>query len=203
MIYQHMRFTGAAMLSVGDLLAHAVDRRPAFRAARDAARTAPCRRRIDQLGQLIAAMSKDSTARDLLESDGEPQQVLDELRSLDSPAGRAVSGYLDVVGCRLLDGFDIGGRYALELPDALLRSIRAAVEQGGVAPPDVGEQIADIRRQVPEQHRAQFDELVDEARLMYRLRDERGVFSDVLGFRDHAARRHGCGPAAHRQGQDP
>ena len=33
--------------------------------------------------------------------------------------------------------------------------------------------------QVPDQHRAQFDELLGEARLMYRLRDERGVFSDI------------------------
>ena len=39
--------------------------------------------------------------------------------------------------------------------------------------------IADIRMQVPDQHRAQFDELLGEARLMYRLRDERGVFSDI------------------------
>ena len=182
MIYQHMRFTGAAMLPVGDLLVHAgewTDVPPAELLGMMRG-TAPVSAGASiELGQLIAAMSEDSTARDLLDSDGEPQQVLDELRSLDSRAGRAVFAYIDVVGCRLLDGFDIGGRYALELPDALLRSIRAAVEQGRVEPPDVGEQIADIRSQVPEQHRAQFDELVDEARLMYRLRDERGVFSDV------------------------
>ena len=100
----------------------------------------------------------------LLESDGEPQQVLDELRSLDSPAGRAVLAYLDVVGCRLLDGFDIGGRYALELPDArCARSARPSSR--AVEPPDVGEQIADIRSNRAAS--AQFDELVDEARLMY------------------------------------
>ena len=32
---------------------------------------------------------------------------------------------------------------------------------------------------MPEEHRAEFDELLGEARLMYRLRDERGVFSDI------------------------
>ena len=36
-----------------------------------------------------------------------------------------------------------------------------------------------MRDQVPEEHRAEFDELLGEARLMYRLRDERGVFSDI------------------------
>src|SRR5207247_1958889 len=38
---------------------------------------------------------------------------------------------------------------------------------------------AEIREQVPAEHRAQFDELLGEARAMYRLRDERGVFSDI------------------------
>ncbi len=32
---------------------------------------------------------------------------------------------------------------------------------------------------MPEENRAEFDELLGEARLMYRLRDERGVFSDI------------------------
>jgi len=44
---------------------------------------------------------------------------------------------------------------------------------------DVDDRIADVRRQVPEAHRDEFDELLGEARLTYRLRDERGVFSDI------------------------
>jgi rifampicin phosphotransferase len=75
--------------------------------------------------------------------------------------------------------FDIGGRYALELPDVLLRAIGAAVESGGTPASGADERIAEVRAQVPEQHRAEFDELLEEARLMYRLRDERGVYSDI------------------------
>ena len=90
-----------------------------------------------------------------------------------------MSQYLDLVGCRLLDGFDISGRYALELPDALLRSIRLSVGGAGNDTDEVDARIAAIRSQVPEEHRAEFDELLGEARLMYRLRDERGVFSDI------------------------
>ena len=56
--------------------------------------------------------------------------MLERLRSLDNDTGRAASAYLDLVGCRLLDGFDISGRYALELPDALIRAIRASVDRG-------------------------------------------------------------------------
>ena len=42
-------------------------------------------------------------------SDDDPADMLAQLRALDGDAGAAVAGYLDLVGCRLLDGFDIWG----------------------------------------------------------------------------------------------
>ena len=182
MIFQHMRFSGAAMLPTGDLLAHVGDWTglpPAhllgmMRGAAPVSAGASA-----EFAQLIATVTDDPSARQLLESDREPEQVLDGLRALEGDAGAAVSAYLDLVGCRLLDGFDIGGRYALELPDVLVRAIAAAVEAGGTPASDAGERIAEVRAQVPEQHRAQFDELLEEARSTYRIRDERGVYSDI------------------------
>jgi pyruvate,water dikinase len=44
---------------------------------------------------------------------------------------------------------------------------------------DLDARIDDIRRQVPAAHQSEFDELLGEARLTYRLRDERGVYSDI------------------------
>jgi pyruvate,water dikinase len=90
-----------------------------------------------------------------------------------------VSAYLDLVGYRLLDGFDISNPFALELPDALLRAIQAAVAGTSADVSDAEGKIAEARGKVPEQHKAQFDELVQEARLTYPIRDERGVFSDI------------------------
>ena len=127
---------------------------------------------------MVAAFADDASARELLESDHDPAEILDALRGLDNEVGAAVTDYLDLVGCRLLDGFDISGRYALELPDALVRAIRLSVE-GREDDDDVDARIAGIREQVPEEHRDEFDELLAEARLMYRIRDERGVFSDI------------------------
>src|SRR5262249_15419412 len=51
----------------------------------------------------------------------------------------------------------------------------------GDGPPDsdVEARIAEVRAKVPPAHQAEFDELLGDARLMYRLRDERGVYSDV------------------------
>src|SRR5262249_46046371 len=120
-----------------------------------------------------------AAARELLASEGDPGQVLAELRSLAGEAGAAVDAYLDLVGNRLLDGFDISEPAALELPDVLLRSIRTAVATGEAEATDVESRIDAVREKVPEQHRDQFDELLGEARLTYRLRDERGVYSDI------------------------
>jgi pyruvate,water dikinase len=105
--------------------------------------------------------------------------VLASLRSLESEAGEAVSGYLDLVGNRLIDGFDIAEPSALELPDALLKAIRIAVSREAQAISDVDDRIAAVRAKVPAVYQAEFDELLGEARLTYRLRDERGVYSDV------------------------
>jgi pyruvate,water dikinase len=133
-----------------------------------------------ELGAMISAFKADDGARALLESDADPAQLLAELSSRDSEVGRAVSAYLDLTGYRLLDGFDISGRYALELPDALVRAIRASVAGDADHASEAAEaKITEVRNRVPEEHRAEFDELLFEARLMYRIRDERGVFSDI------------------------
>jgi rifampicin phosphotransferase len=182
MIYQHMRFTGAAMLPVGDLLAHLADWAsvPPSEVLGMMRGAAPVSAGASsELDRLVTAFAEDAAAREILQSDGDPARVLSELRSLQNDVGQGLAGYLDLVGYRLLDGFDISGRYALELPDALLRAIRTSIAKREGPPADVDTHIAGIREQVPGQHRAQFDELLGEARLMYRIRDERGVYSDI------------------------
>ena len=182
MLYQHMRFTGAAMVCVGDLLAHVVEwtgLAPSLVLGMMRGAAPVSAGASEELGGLIAAFQQDQSARAVLDSDGDPEVVLDKLRSLGNDVSRELSSYLDLVGYRLLDGFDISGRYALELPDALLRAIRTSVERGAAAASDVEVQISRIRGKVPAEHQAEFDELLGEARLMYRIRDERGVYSDI------------------------
>ncbi len=181
MISQHMRFTASAVVPTGDFLAHAGDWTglpPSellglMRGASPVSAGASA-----ELADLIAAIREDEAAQELLASDGDPGEVLASLRGLDSPAGRAMNGYLELVGNRPLDGFDISEPAALELPDVLLRAIRTAVE-AGVEETDVEAQTAEIRAKVPPEHQAEFDELLGEAQLLYRLRDERGVYSDI------------------------
>ena len=182
MIYQHMRFTGAAMVAIGDFLAHVGDWTglpPAdvlglMRGSAPVSAGASA-----ELERLRSAVAGDAAAQSLLESDGDPREALASLRSLEGEAGAAANEYLDLVGYRLINGFDISEHYALELPDALLRAIRVAVAPSRMESTGVDEHVADVRGQVPEEHRAEFDELLEEARVTYRIRDDRGVYSDI------------------------
>ncbi|HEX5042280.1 MAG TPA: PEP-utilizing enzyme [Candidatus Polarisedimenticolaceae bacterium] len=182
MIYQHMRFTAAAIVPVGDFLAHVGDWTglPPSELLGLMRGTSPVSAGASaELAGMIAAIRKDPTAQTLLASEEDAGKTLEALRALDGGTGTAVSGYLDVVGYRLLDGFDISNPTALELPHALLRAIRGAMEERADHTTDVEARIAEVRARVPEPHRSAFDALVDEARGMYRIRDERGVFSDI------------------------
>ncbi len=182
MIAQHMRFTAGAVLPTGDFLAHVggwtgLPPSDLVGLMRGSAKVSAGG--SDEMERLKKAFAGDPSARKILESEGDPVQVLTRLRSLGGEAGTAVTGYLDLIGNRLIDGFDIAEPSALELPDALLRSMRIAVSGEAQAASDVDASIAGVRAQVPAAHRDEFDELLGEARLTYRLRDERGVYSDI------------------------
>ena len=182
MIAQHMRFTAGALLPTGDFLAHVGDwtglpPSDLLGLMRGSAEVSSGG--SDEMGRLKGAFALDGTAREILASGGDPAQVLARLRCLGGDSGAAVSGYLDLVGNRLIDGFDIAEPSAMEVPDALLRAIRITVSAEDGAASDVDARIAEVRGHVPAAHQAEFDDLLHEARLTYRLRDERGVYSDI------------------------
>ena len=182
MIAQHMRFTAGAVLPTSDFLAHVGDwtglpPSELLGLMRGSAEVSSGG--SDEMARLKEAFAGDAPARQILESTDDPAQLLARLRALGGETGAAVAGYLDLVGHRLIDGFDIAEPTALELPDALLRSIRIAVSGDAPAASDLDTRIAAIRGQVPAAHQTEFDELLGEARLTYRLRDERGVYSDI------------------------
>src|SRR5207244_8227908 len=129
MIYQHMRFTAAPSVPTGDFLAHVGDWTglpPAELLGLMRGAAPVSAGGSDELARLKAGIANDPAAQKLLESDDDPARVLDALRALPGEAGPAVSGHLDLVGCRMLDGFDICGPSALEMPEAPVRSSRMA-----------------------------------------------------------------------------
>ncbi|MGC2191317.1 MAG: PEP-utilizing enzyme [Candidatus Dormiibacterota bacterium] len=208
MMAQHMRYTGGAMLPTGDFLVQVGD----WTGLPTAQLLGLLRGSAEvssggsaELERLRDTLASDTEAGELLQSDDDPGRVLSDLRALPTPAGAAVSGYLDLVGYRLLDGFDICEPFALELPDALLRAIRVAVSDGPREATDLDQQVAEVRGRVPAEHQAEFDELLGEARLTYRLRDERGIYSDIWasGLMRRAVLAGGRRLAARGRIQDP
>ena len=155
MIAQHMRFTAGAVLPTSDFLAHVGDwtglpPSDLLGLMRGSAEVSSGG--SDEMERLKGAFARDASARKILESADDPAQTLEKLRSLGGETGAAISGYLDLVGHRLIDGFDIAEPTALELPDALLRSIRIAVSGEARAASDLDARIAEVRGQVPAAH---------------------------------------------------
>src|SRR5215211_1764260 len=180
-IYLHYLYNVPAFVPVGDFLVHAQEwtGRPAseFQGLLQGA-TPVSRGSADELERLAQAIRDDSRARVLIASSDAPGEVIDSLRRLSGEVTAALSAYLRFVGYRVVNGDDVGEPYALEMPEILLNAIRSAVEGAGVGATDgaLAQHTAEVRAAVPEPHRNTFDELLAEARAMYRLRDERALF---------------------------
>ena len=179
--YLHYLYNVPAFVPVGDFLVHAQEwtGRPAseFQSLLQGA-TPVSRGSADELERLAQAIRDNSRARVLIASSDAPGEVINSLRKLSGEVTAALSAYLKFVGYRVVNGDDVGEPYALEMPEILLNAIRSAVEGAGVGATDgaLAQHTAEVRAAVPEPHRNTFDELLAEARAMYRLRDERALF---------------------------
>jgi phosphohistidine swiveling domain-containing protein len=112
------------------------------------------------------------------------EEVLHALRSRDGSIGEAIENYLHVVGMQLTSGYDITERYALEMPEILVANIFNALTRNATDENEssVAEARQALRLKIPQQHRDEFDALLDEARLINRLRDERGAYNEARAF---------------------
>jgi pyruvate,water dikinase len=187
-IYLHHKYTVPASLPVGDFLAGAMawtgrtsGELLGLLRGRSAISRGFAAAELEDAGKAIAA---SDAARAILAGAAAAGEKLAALAA-DPVAGPAVSVYLDAVRWRSV-GYDVADKTAGEMPDMLVASLGAAV--GGLSDsPDSDAGLATIRELLAEEHREDFDDRLGEVRLMYRLRDERGVYSD--GWATGLARR--------------
>jgi pyruvate,water dikinase len=183
--YIHHLFNVPALLPVGDFLVHAREW-----TGRSGAELLSLLQGVnpdplgadEELERLVGAMRRNRAAVAVLDSAGEPGEVLAALRSLPGEAGKVAMVYTDRVGYRPVNGEDVGEPCVIELPELIVGAIRSALqaESSAAAGADkVAGRTADIRNGIPAKHRDTFDELLAEARLTYRLRDERGTYADL------------------------
>jgi phosphohistidine swiveling domain-containing protein len=181
MVYRHHIFTISSTFPVGHYLSEAkrMTGLPSGELLGLLKGSTPVSRGIaaDELVQVTDAMRTSGVeAHAFL---GVPAATaLERLR--EHPAvGPVLEKFLDAVGYRMVTGYDICDRYALELPEVLLRTLFAGEAPHGRRSPGASEDR--VRERVPSAERAKFDELLGEARFVNRLRDERGVYNDLWG----------------------
>ena len=190
MIKQHHQFTVSCSLPIGDLLAHVHEwtKKPpgeVLQVLRGSSKVS-LGVAAKELDALVAAIRADAAARTLVASSDAADGVVERLKSHEGAVGEATRAYLDVVGFRTL-GYDVSSKSAIEMPSMLVATIRAAVSDERAADTGSKDRIAKLRAEIPAQHQAAFDGLLEEARTINRLRDERGHYSD--GWATGLARR--------------
>lgn len=182
-IYHHHRHNAAALIPVGLFLATALPltgRSPAELLGLLQGSSPVTQGFPTELTALRRALDSDRAAAELLEG-ADPAAVLASVRAWPGAVGDAAATYLDLTGDISVDGEDsVGTPGGAEAPHLVLGRLRAAVAGEGLepAPREVVE--AEIRATVPSEQLADFDAALAEARLVYRLRDERAVYGDKL-----------------------
>ena len=182
MVYQHHRFNLAAMLPIGDLALHVAgwaDLPPTAALGVLDGYSPISGATSSEMTGALAAILADPAASALVTGTGDPGARLDQLRA----AVPAVDEYVRAIQDRLLDGFDVVSPTLREQPAVIIGKLAAAlVADSAPARMRADQLAAELRAQVPDEHRAEFDELVDEARAVYRLRDERGIYSEITAI---------------------
>lgn len=183
MVGLHHRYTVASTVATGDYIAHVCTwtGKSSGVVLDLLAGTSPISRGVaaEELTALARALQGDAEAQKLLLLP-DPAQALAELERLPDPLGEKVRAYLGVVRYRSV-GYDLCDKLCGEMPELLVRAIRASLGSNGKASAEQSAKERALRALVPAEHQARFDELLAEARWMNRLRDERGVYSDGWG----------------------
>ncbi|KAA8498339.1 putative phosphoenolpyruvate synthase [Porphyridium purpureum] len=98
----------------------------------------------------------------------------------------AMKAFRNRFGYRLMTSYDLISLTNLELPEFLVSALHTVLQPDAKEKEDKKEQyaidaIAAMRARVPEDKRDEFDTLVRDGRNVYRVRDERGLATDLTG----------------------
>jgi pyruvate,water dikinase len=183
-VFTHHRLNFCSLLPVGDFLIHAMewtglsagDLLQAMRGLSPVSAGA-----VDELVDLRKALLQAPDALALVKAGGADADVLAQLQSRQDAVGAAARAYINVVGLRILGGYDVADPHAREHPDMIMKVIRASVSgEDMTRRAQAAKALASIRERVPRSHHAEFDSLLAEAQAVYRIRDERVFHGDTM-----------------------
>ena len=186
-LYLHHRYDVTPAVAVGDLLANlaALTGAPAFSFLDLLNRGPRSVLRAQELHTLAQAIVLQPGAVAALERGLGSRFVVDWLRSLGGSAAPAVERCLDVVGWWIAGPVcDVDEPCILEVPEILADSLRAAVARsggGGAGDRDgaAPDRAAEVRSALPATTRRAFDLMLEDARAVQWVRDERALYCDV------------------------
>ena len=184
MVFQHHIYTITCVMTVGNFVASTLEWTglPPTEITSLLRGSTPISSGVtDEYLAALRAIEADTLAGSILNSSGQPMEILRKLRALPGVTGAAIKTYLALVADRVTGGYDISCPTAIETPEILVRALQVKYAPDEVAKTEaqVQAQTARVRAAVPEAHRAEFDEVLGEARLVNRLRDERSYWSDL------------------------
>ena len=179
---EHFMTNPATVYPVGDFLVHAAEwTGVAPQALLDLVRgegTGANAPGDDALEALATSLRKVDNAPKLLNGGQTPAQALHALRGRQDEIGAAARAWLGHVENRMVSTGDFSTPTGAECPELLVAHVQHALKTGKKAPPAPAVRLEDVRQRVPEDRRAEFDDLLAEAKLTYRLRDERSTQLD-------------------------
>lgn len=184
MVFQHHIYTIDCGIPVGDFVGSTMawTGLPASEVSQCLRGSTPISAGVtDEYLAALHAIDSDPQAAAVLYSTAKPGDILQQLAALPGLTGAAVKTYLSLVSHRVVGGYDISCKTAIESPEMLVKALQTRVppEETAAAEQRVREQIATVRAAVPESQRTDFDERLADARLINRLRDERSYWSDL------------------------
>jgi len=179
LIVQHFIHAAMAVVVLGDYLARTsewVDATAAEKLELLQGSSPASRAGADHVQRIAVAIATDASAREILTSARPAADIVTALRAGASDVGRAMTEYLEDHGHRIFTGLDLTHATLLELPDLLVRALRAGVEahdRGAAAPVSTSEhQRLALRERIPADKRDAFDVAFSDARLVYGVRDD-------------------------------
>ncbi|MFT7675452.1 MAG: phosphohistidine swiveling domain-containing protein [Gammaproteobacteria bacterium] len=185
MWYRHHRFTIPSLMPVGLYLAHAslwggvtVNEALALLKGSTPVSLGIAAEDLKSIGKALNESGFDVTELEGLTA----EEAMSKLRAINESIESSVARYIDLVGYQLTSGYDVTEKYLLEMPEILLANILAAAKilQNEAIPDQTDVSI--IRNKIPLEHQEAFDGMLAEARLINRLRDERGIYNEARGY---------------------
>jgi len=180
MLAQHMRYTAAAIVPTGDFLAHALEwtgLSPAELLGLMRGTSPVSAGASAELAALTEALRADPQALELLHAEGDPAAPVPRSAVAAAARGRrwAPTSIWWATASSTASTSSTPARS--NCPTCCCEPCEWRWRP--VAADDPQERIGAVRAKVPEAHQEDFDGLLEEARLTYPIRDERGVFSDI------------------------